>query len=266
MKVSFLAHTNTSFGTKNKNIRTADQIMRGSKNTFPVVSSSYIDEFFHSEKGKSTGLITKISDRIFEKIDNIRELDRKFVAPRLQLSEDDRKVMYAPILHGMTQLRSGNCHESSVAALAALAANEIYDGRIASLIVETTYRDKNSGEIELKKRDFLDHCFVITTMGTKSTDQNDQIVIDPWLSFCDSHSAAIAKYKQLFQDSEMKEILAKCNKTLKQRKKENNQEFNIDDFDISQKILFTNPQIHTENFMKEFGQYCTKKFPSLKIE
>lgn len=266
MKVSFINNKNLSFCAKKSDIRTADHIMRTSRKAFPVVSSSYIDEFFHSKKGKETGLIEKISDRVFEDIANIRELNRRYVAPKLKLKDVDRNIMYAPILRGMEQLRAGNCSEASVGALAALAANQIYDGRIVNLLVDTIYTNKKTGETEFKSREFIDHCFVVTSMGQKTTDEKDQIIVDPWLSFCDSSSAAIAKYKQIFQDKYMNKALEQSKKQFVRAKEKDGVEINWDNYEISQRLTYTNPNIPKEIYMKEFGQYCKDNFPELIIK
>lgn len=265
MKVSFSLHPNISFKSRNSKIRTADQVMRTSKNTFPVVSSSYIDVFYNSKEGEKTGLKRKMSDKIYEKIENIRELERRLVAPRLSLADDDKNVLYAPILQGIAQLRSGNCNESAVATLGALAANKLYDSSITSLYVDTKYFDKETGEIVFERRTPVDHCFVISTMSKPTEDKKDIIVLDSWLSFCDSVAGAMARYKSIFQDSGMKEALNFCESQFRFQKMKNGEEFNENDYDVKQKLSFTNNIPTTSKTMEDLGNYCCKKFPSLII-
>ena len=56
MNISSINNHNIYFEAKNKKIRKADKIMRASKHTFPVVSSSYIDRFYSADKEPKSSL------------------------------------------------------------------------------------------------------------------------------------------------------------------------------------------------------------------
>lgn len=258
---------NAVFGAKNKNIRTADNILRASKNTFPSVSASYLEKFYLTDKknSQSKEKIRSISGRIFEKISIIRDLAEKLVSPEVKLSEEERNIMYAPVLRGISELKSANCYEMSSAALSALTANGFYDSKIVNLYVETTYKNKEDGSIEYSTKDPLDHCFVVTSMGKNSSDNRDLIVVDPWLSYCDSLSSAIGRYKQLYQDNTMN-IIKNMNRSLfRMEKLMQGKEFDDANYILSQKLVLVTADVTSDKELRQLGEYSRKTFPSLVI-
>ncbi len=265
MNISSVQNYNFSFNARKSDIREADRIMRASKRTFPVVSSSYIDHFYHSETPRKDSLKRKVSYNVFDKINNIRIFDEKLVAPGLNIPKSERNIMYAPILRGMEQMRAGNCYESAVGVLAALAANGIYDAKIVNLYLETEFINKKDGICEYTRSDEADHCFVVTSMGRNSSKEDDIVVIDPWLSFTDSVSSAKARYKQVFQSELRKELFYEQWSHFKNQKAGKGEEVDLKDYNISQKLYFRIPDFSKVKSNKNLGEYAANNFPSLVV-
>ena len=164
MKITF----NPSFKSKNQNIRKADDIQRTARCNFPFVSPSYCDAFYKTSKNWSP----EIKDK-YEKV--IKRADKKITAIRSLSAESafegttfDEKNLNAPIfqtLRGIKLLKVANCHECAALTIAALTANGIYDVKRVNLEAEFQYINKETGEVEYKATEPIDHTTVIAKMG-----------------------------------------------------------------------------------------------------
>ena len=195
------------FASKNKNIKRADDVMRKSKLAFPYIGNTYIDRFYRTVNIPNNSN----ARRLYHVIDGRLSSYRNSIASEedellLQRQYDDcAKDYFIPGFEKsrnadkMTHQRyKGNCDEAARAALAALYANGFYNSNLANLYYKTSLVNKYTGEVEYEDEMDLDHVFVLTDMG--SGDKN--IVIDPWLSFADSKSAAKGRYYQVYYDKE----------------------------------------------------------------
>ncbi len=198
MKITF----NPSFKAKNRNIRYADNIQRQAKRVFPFVSPSYCDAFYLTSKKHDIESKTKY-EKVVQKSDNklsaIRELAKENAFEGYSF---DEKNLNAPIfntLRGIQILKAANCHECAGITIAALTANGIYDVEKVNINANIQYINKETGKIEYKATEPIDHTTVIAKIG------NEDVIVDSWLGFSDSASGAKGKFKQMLWDSDIKE-------------------------------------------------------------
>ncbi len=227
------------FGAKNKNIRKADDIQRASKQAFPMLSPSYVDEFYLSTKMKKNDAENPTARKYFKK------LDRKLTALRTVAKNLQYPVAsmthppYENILTGVKLMKVGNCEECADAVLATLFANGYYNSDKMYLYCETEYINKQTGKSEYKDADPLDHAFVITSLDKDNPKEKDKIIIDSWLGFADSTSAAKGKYKQVFGDTQLRELASKHRSLFRLNKyMETGTFINYDDYEMRQHFVF----------------------------
>ena len=201
-----------NFHSRNKNIRKADDIQRRARSEFPILSPSYIDEFYSSTKLINGNPVNIKARKIFKKI------DKKLTALRKITKEPDKygveqtpiqmKTPFGLLLNCINLLKVGNCGECATTVLAALAANGFYNSQKVYLGLEIQYIDKKTGEIKYREIEPLDHAFVVTTLDKENPKKKDEIVIDSWLGFADSISGAKARYKQMYKQEELDNLLS----------------------------------------------------------
>ena len=246
-----------TFGAKNKKIRDADDIMRISINEFPRLSSTYIDTFYLSTKNEQKSplhhLAKHISNKLCSKINAQREIIKK------RTDVNSAVMSYALTAAGVEKNKAANCEEAAICALAALTANGMYNSRRMFLYLQTDYIDKKTGECVYSGQSPLDHSFVITTMSDLKlgeAKEKDIIVVDPWLGFTDSLSNAKARFKQIYDASDMNSI-NQYHKSLFKLKimEQTHQEPNYNDYDIKQKLILVNADKYDENDMKQLGNF-----------
>ena len=188
-----------SFKARKTEIRKADDIQRKTKAEFPMLSSTYVDSFY-----KTTGKYGRITqDRINlylhlkKKIFNLRDNTRESFSV-------DKYIPYVKKLGKVKEEHVGNCMESASAAVAALIANGYTNTSRCSLVLNADFINKKSGEVEYSGTTSLDHSFALTDMNTG---KGKNIVVDPWLGFTDSKEGAIARYKQMKTDRDIRSAI-----------------------------------------------------------
>lgn len=202
MEISVLKN-NISFGAKNPKIRKADDIMRQAKRVYPLVSSTYIDTFYSNGDARKAKLKKSVVRRITDTIRTARDtyLSRNPAFYDFSLKNEQQNVLHNVLLHCIGKTKAGNCSENAALAVAALAANGIYDTKCVSLYMGVEYLNPKDNTVLYKNRFPLDHAFVLTSMGENPSGNIDihddkLIVVDPWLGFADSVPAAKVKFDQ----------------------------------------------------------------------
>ena len=142
MKISAINinnYNNMSFSAKNKKIRTADDIIRLAKNEFPMVSSTYIDTFYSEGTPEKNELSQSVCKKLSKQIERTRDIYLSHIPHRYMsdLKSHDTEVANAVLLKAVSQSKIGNCYESAVVALAALAANGYTDSKKVHLYLTT---------------------------------------------------------------------------------------------------------------------------------
>lgn len=259
---------NINFSSRNKNIRRADDIQRAARNTFPVLSPSYIDEFYLSTKMKNEVPVNMQARTLFKKADNkltaLRTVSKAPEKYGLELMPYEKETPYAHLLNGMELLKIGNCEECAVAALAALTANGYYNSQRVSLGMEIQYVDKKTGKIEYKEIEPLDHSFVITSLDNENPKEKDKIVVDPWMGFTDSVSGAKARFKQIYGEKELHNIFSyhrsmfRVNMAMK-----TGNVIDYNDYELRSNFIFYPSDMYTKEDLKDLGLYARIMYSDL---
>lgn len=270
MKIQSLNYYNkNSFSARNKDIRTADKIQRKARQSFPMVSSSYIQDYWpiaDSKRNDETYDKTKvILQNIIQKIRRMRDVCQNPDKYDISVPIYELYTPYAFNLRNIKNAKAGNCMESAIATLGVLAANGYYDSKRMNLFLDTSFINKKTGEVEYKKRNDMDHSMVLTTMNRKCKKQDDYIVIDSWMGFADSYSGAIAKYKQNYKQEYIDECI-RYNKalfTIEQHQK--NKNFNLNNYKLKTNFVLQEADFINSNGIKMLGEYSSVMFDNLEI-
>ncbi len=258
----------THFKSRNHLIREADDIRRAARSTFPMTSSTYIDEFYLTASPQSVhkNYARMLSDKYKKKIETVRDIvsDQKYYLPK---SNEEKNAPYGVNLQYIKLTRLGNCKESAIAALAALCANGYNQSERVELYIKTQYINKKTGEIEYEGTDPLDHSFVVTTMNKKDlykAKEKDLIIIDPWMGFTDSFSGAKARYKSIYDKESLKDINSYRNSMFRfQQAKNGNTSADLKDYQIKQTFVIKSTDWVTAIELKRAQCYFQHKYPSL---
>ena len=260
------------FTSKNKNIRLADDVMRKSKLAFPYVGNTYINRFYRTVNNPNNSNARRLYHLIHARLSSYRysieNEEDKLLAQRQY--DDCAKDYFIPGFEKSRnadkethQRHKGNCDEAARAALAALYANGFYNSNLANLYYKTSLVNKHTGEVEYEDEIDLDHVFVVTDMG--SGDKN--IVIDPWLSFADSESAAKGKYYQIYYDEEgLKEFELSFKKSFNANTKIWQLDRDINDYYQKSSFVFRTKPTHKKDVQKhEAGYQFRTLYPELLL-
>ena len=260
-----------SFKSKNKNVRKADDIQRRARHVFPVLSSSYIDEFYSSTKIKrNNNQISIKANQLLKKVDSrisaIRKLAKKKDASNSKYSWIDDNIPYTKILDGVKLLKAGNCEECAKVVLAALSANGYYNSQRVSLAVDISYINKKTGECEYNCVEPIDHSFVITSLDNDNPKKNDYVVIDSWLGFADSISGAKARFKQVFDNKALQNLLSFHRSMFRLNKfEQSGTRINFDDYQQREKFVFYSSDNYTPEDFKDLGLYSRIMYENLLL-
>lgn len=263
-----------NFTSKNKEIKKADDLMRKSKLAFPYIGNTYIDKFY--------GSVNHPSSKYHDAAKRLRCIiyGRTCAARSSKNYEEDMLIkqrMYDDaakdyFLVGFEKTRNapeyshqrhkGNCDEASRAALASLYANGFYNSNLANIFYVACAENKKTGEVTVQQEKRIDHVLVLTDMG--SGDKN--IVIDPWLGFADSKSAAIGKYKEIFYDEELKELEEDAKSAFKRNLIIRGVEDDKNNYCFKSGFVFrTKPTHKNEAQRKEAGYQYRTSYPELLL-
>lgn len=176
MKISLNTVYNCiQFSRKDAAVRKADELQIQTRRSFPVMSSTYADNFYFSLGKNSTRkeAAKTVNRKIFSKISDMRN-DFSYADRLAAYNRFDTKMIY--VLKQLDKNRVGNCLENARLALAVLCANGYYNSSLVKLRYEIQIINKKTRKLEYKESTDLDHAFVITDMNER--DKKD-IVIDP---------------------------------------------------------------------------------------
>lgn len=259
-----------NFGSKNKYIREADDIARKAKQTFPILSATYADEFYLSLAPDN------ISTRSWNARNKVLKLHNKIGVMRYNVNtkkytstQDDKEEFtpYKNILEGIKSYKVGNCSESAIAALTALCANGFTESQRVELFLHSQYINKKNGKAEFDTLSPLDHSFVITTMNRKKlSDANakDIIIVDPWLGFADSYSGGLARFKKIFTQARLEEITENNKENFnKMYTGKNGKAINFDDYELKQSFTMKASDFKTPYQLCRFGKYAGGAYKEL---
>ena len=155
---------NISFTSRNATIRRADDIVRLSRNAFPMISSSRIDTF--KNVSHFNDFLFKISRELNE--ERFRRLDKIH-------SHKSTVGKVFVLLKSLKTKKLGNCAEHAEVALLAAKFNGIKKAYLASLFTP----DKKP----------LDHCIILV-------EDKKPYVIDGWLGFADYVPEAVKRWQK----------------------------------------------------------------------
>ncbi len=266
MKVTLnLNYTRPTFTSKKEHIRKADDIQRKATSNFPMFSPSYLQEFYClNGSGQNTPKQVRtiqIAQRIVYKINAGRIVDEE-TSKRSYFSEP----LYIRPLDRIKKTKIGNCHEASIATLAALAANDINDAKRVSLEQRTEYVNKKTKKVVFSKNYDLDHTFVISAMGKENPKESDLVVLDSWMGFADSISGAKDKYARFIDEKKNKEDFNNNFSLFRVDHFEKTGELlNKNDLEIRYRVVFKDEEKYSEQEMKELGRYSRMMYPHLSL-
>lgn len=254
-----------NFTSRNKNIRKADDIQRKTRETFPMLSQTYVDGFYNSVKYSSENYARarQISDNMYKKIRIMREIEEYPEYYKLKIPEAERKTLYAIALNGARQLKTGNCKENAKAAVATLCANGYYNSERVELMYRVRFVDKETGSEEYSNIYPLDHSFAVTDMN-RGGEKN--IVIDPWLGFADSKEGAVARFKQIYDERDYREAISTFRGLFCCQKEITREEFD-EKYDIKTSFEFRPTEPYTTRYqLKKLGEYARIMYDGIVIE
>ncbi len=246
-----------SFKSHSKEVRDAEQIMRKTQSTFPMVSPTRITAFYDA---MHKPLTTQIKDKVTKMQDEIYKMRTEADSKKKLAEYADNS--YRVHIEDIKKNRIGNCYESAIMTAAALCANG-YDSDVASLYVIHNFIDKKTGEVEYKEGGFLDHAFAVTNMGRNTTDRNKQIILDPWVGICGEWDEINSKYHALFSnDCDFAQFKDDNRTEFKNYLEDEYPDKNISDYE--EKIGFTYRPIYIGKINRDKAKgYLREKFPQL---
>ena len=247
---------NINFTARKPEIRKADDLQRKSRREFPMLSSSYVNDFYLST-GKYRR-ITKKKNQLFNHLcDCVTNNTRAYTDKKVTR---DNYIPCVTRLKALKKYKTGNCMEAAYATAATLFANGYKNTDIASLMYKAEFYNKRTKALVHTSSVSLDHSFVITDMNKK--DGKQDIVIDSWLGFADSIEGAIARYKKIKDDSTI-------NKAIQLIASEIYAEFDVpideilSEYDVKGKMIIVKDSILTTKNKNDIGEFAKEHFSQL---
>ncbi len=273
MNISHINNINCiSFSARNKNIRKADDIQRKARQTFPMISPSYVSSFYIvMQQDKDKKPLNPGADKIYKKADmklsSIRDMAANPYKYGIKTDYITSCVPYSILLDNVKTAKTGNCDECAIAALAALTANGYNNSKRVFLGYEIQFINKKTNKIEYSDISPLDHSCVLTTLDKENPQKNDIIVIDPWLGFAESLSGANAKFKLMYKEDNLQNIFSYHRSMFRLKKaKETGKVINFDDYEVRQNFTFYPADGYSKQELKDFGLYCGTAYESLLLK
>lgn len=178
-----------AFTARNKEIRTADKIMRNLMHEYPAFSTSrakYYDIY-----------TTKPQSRM-----KLMPIYWKLHAARNELSKYEGSELINKTFDMVKEEKNANCAEFATMARGAFLANGYKDVRVGSLRVHTPKEGSSLPPLLASKK--ADHAILIVNAGREAKLENPNtfskkaFIVDPWGGFCDYVANAFNKYKGVF--------------------------------------------------------------------
>lgn len=259
MRVGFsnIAYT-PNFTSRREDVRRADDIQRKTRQTFPMVSTTYIEDNF---KTSDTEKGIRVLEKTGSDIKNMRHSALDIEDDRVSCRKE---APFKNLLNAIAKNKKGNCYENAIAALAVLCANEYCNSRRMILYAAYDFINKETSEIEATHFHPLNHTFAMTDMNKG---EGRDIVVDPWLGFADTEQGAIERFKQVYSENDFKKGLEHAKIFFELKKKDKNEEFNLDDYDIktTMKIMIA-PDGVTEPRYYILGDWARDNFEGIVLD
>lgn len=273
MRIEFYPNNiyNVSFSSRKSEIRKADDIQRKTRVAFPFFSPSYADAYYGSCAPVYHGESAK---KCVEHWDNTYRLDRK--ANKIAIIRENRSEelcgrrsfenLVRETIKDVKKYGLGNCEEAATMVMASIIANGYPNTIKCSLKLDTSVIEKETGEVKYNSRDSLDHALVMSTMDKNPLNQKTFYIIDPWHGFADSVSGAKARYAQLVDKNKFTKAKQKAINNFSNIYKSKYKSFDINNFEIRQKICFDVKECATERDDKNIKKLFEESYPDLILE
>jgi len=250
-----------SFCARNGEIKRADSLMRKSRETFPMLSATYVDDFYLSTKPKSSRKdeADEMSQSLWDKIFRMRRKCDE-AEKYSDYSFFDTKLMYD--LSQISKNKVGNCTECSKAALATLCANGYYNSHRVNLLYRVEFINKKTGEKEYSAANSLDHSFAVTDLNSR---KEQDIVIDPWLGFADYKGAAFARFKAFYGD-ELDDYETMHKKLFNLKKLQEGENIDFKDYEMRKNFIFHKVDPAPLFARENIGTLVTKEYPEILLD
>ena len=190
----------TSFKSKKKNIRLADDIVRKTKHEFPAHSPSYIDSYWlslknpkHSNKERNVKILTN-------------NLGTRLFAYRINCGfKKDTLQRPLGLLETTKEFKIANCIEFAQLTEATMLANGYRDTNLAEVKIKLTLFDKKSKKKIYECFELFDHIVVLSKLDDKNS--KNPIILDAWIGKAMSFSKAKEEYLGMLSEEEIEKIV-----------------------------------------------------------
>lgn len=230
-----------------------------------MISPTYVDDFYCCAKYPSENRekVERISDKIYRQILVARSIAKYPDDYGCKIPELEREILYATNLNGVKAIKKGNCAENAMAAMAVLCANGYYNSERVDLCLKAEFKNKKTGETPYSKALPLDHSFVITDMNSR---KEKDIIIDPWLGFADSKTGAIARFKQIYRDRDIKDYISMHKSAFRYNLLSENPDANMDDYEMKTEFIFKPTEPYTTDYqLRRLGEYSRAMFDGIML-
>lgn len=266
MQISFNSYNSSPYFTsRKKEIRDADDIQRKTRQTFPMMSPTYIDEFYGVTKfrSKNKSYARRISDKKYDTIAKSRDIAQYPDAFGLRVSQFEKNTPYIIDLNLMKATKLGNCMENAKAAVATLCANGYYNSKRAGLYLQVDFVNKKTGELEHSELGSLDHSFAVTDMNEGN---GYKYVVDPWLGFADGVEGAISRFKQVYSEKDYHTPISDIRYRFVMKKRRKNEEFYSENYDVKTRMKIVIMEDYSEEKMKDLGDYSRIMYDGIVLD
>lgn len=272
MQISGIRFNTPQFCAKRKDIRTADDICRRAKASFPLFSPTYVSEFWISYKMPPVSIYNKVKRKAIDLNDGVQrerkirkdKLNEHRIARHLNKTDEDFLIAYLDTLKDSSIGKIGNCGENSKIALAGLIANGFYNSSMASLYYRVSMIDKKTGEEIISQETDMDHSLAITDMNKGG---EKDIVVDPWLGFAGHKTKAFDIFNALFLGKVTDQAEKDCLNAFKRNMEYRNIKYNEDDYYMKKGFVFMPHTTYDTNYEKEIAnKQLREKFPELIVK
>lgn len=197
MKIQQISNNRINFCSRNENTKKADDILRQTKRTFPLMSHSYVETFYKSYSNENTKNRAKeIRNKLYLTLRDSRKRVYEKIKAFKRKEGLKLQIPYKADIDEINKTRVGNCQENAIAALAMLCMNGYYNSDLVELVCITDVTNKKDSSISYRHVSEFDHVFALTDMNTGKKN----IVVDPWLGFSATSDEAMGKFKCVFDE------------------------------------------------------------------
>lgn len=263
MQIQFTNFSNfQNFGARKREIQTADYIQRKTKTVFPMLSPTYVDEFFYvaddecpEGKKKTSAARNALWNKVYDHRDDVNT----------HSLYSDFSQFHSITAYELAKLKenvAGNCIECAKSCFAVLLANGYTNSSIVTLGLKTSFINKLTGDEEYCKVTPLDHSFVVTDLNKEG---GKDIIIDTWLDFADFKSEAAVKFRNAFEE-DIEKAENDCLKGFMERKTKAGEEFDPENYKKRSVLVFLNLGYTASDHEKALlGEHVKEMYPESLI-